>query len=380
MLYKAYIVCFSLLGFVFATPLKRADGIVVSLVAAASSVDSLDDLKFTATVTNTGAEAVKILKYGTVLDEKLPTKSLVVTKDGAPVSSTGIKLSVSLAEVDESAFAAIAPGESITVSHEGKDDPRFEILYRSDTDWLLLVGSLYDFASSGVGKYTFQPITNFIFADAAEGVPAVTNIIKAQAATNSVEVEIKGGLHMRELKKLDARARDICTTASKKSFIDATFTEAKSLASISSSYISSRGSADALYKAYFGTTATSRVTSILNAVANENSSSRTLSCIDSLGACSSGVIAYTATSTTNVYFCSIFFDEVATSRLCSGTFVASRNVRGGTTLHELTHAVGGTDDVTYGCSADQGLSNANKAINSDNYNCFTTQVYANTRC
>ena len=35
---------------------------------------------------------------------------------------------------------------------------------------------------------------------------------------------------------------------------------------------------------------------------------------------------------------------------------------------QITHAVSGTDDVTYGCSADQSLSQSNKLINADNYN------------
>ncbi|KAJ3498345.1 hypothetical protein NLJ89_g10230 [Agrocybe chaxingu] len=107
---------------------------------------------------------------------------------------------------------------------------------------------------------------------------------------------------------------------------------------------------------------------------------RGLSCVDSFGVCTGGVIAYTVIATTNIYYCNIFFNEVATSNLCSGTTVASRNVRGGTTLHELTHAVADTDDVTYGCAADQRLSDANKYRNADNYNCFTTQVYQNTGC
>ena len=38
---------------------------------------------------------------------------------------------------------------------------------------------------------------------------------------------------------------------------------------------------------------TSTVRSVLNNVANENSSSRTLNCNDPYGACKSGVIAYT---------------------------------------------------------------------------------------
>lgn len=110
-----------------------------------------------------------------------------------------------------------------------------------------------------------------------------------------------------------------------------------------------------------------------------------LSCVDSYNVCSGGVIAYTVIATTNVskrvfinshltdnfvqiYYCSIFFNEVATGSLCSGTSVASRNIRGGTTLHELTHALSGTDDVTYGCAADQALSDSNKLKNADNFN------------
>lgn len=52
------------------------------------------------------------------------------------------------------------------------------------------------------------------------------------------------------------------------------YSEAKTLASTASSYVSSHG-ADSLYTAYWGATATSRVTSVLNAVSSESSSTRT---------------------------------------------------------------------------------------------------------
>ncbi|KAF9468294.1 Deuterolysin metalloprotease family-domain-containing protein [Collybia nuda] len=340
-----------------AGPYKRFDGITVELSGPAASVGSVDDLKFTASVKNTGSEAVKILKYGTILDEKLPTRSFTVTKDGAAVPFTGIKLSVSLNDLDDSAFTTIPAGEAVTVNHE--------------------VASLFDFASAGPGKFSFEPITNFQVVGAEESTEKFS---KVQATTAKVEVEVTGDVSKRELPHLNKRAVDICTTSTRKSFIDSSYSEGKSLASGASSYISSHGASDTLYRAYFGATATSRVTSIFNAVASENSGSRTLSCVDSLGACSGGVIAYTVISTTNIYFCSIFFNEVASTNLCSGTTVASRNVRGGTTLHELTHAVGGTDDIQYGCAADQALSDANSVANADNFNCFSTQVYANTRC
>ncbi|KAJ8519700.1 hypothetical protein ONZ45_g3414 [Pleurotus djamor] len=341
------LITLGLAGAAIASPFKRSGGLSVKLSSPSNTVDSIDALKLVAEVTNTGAEDVKVFKYGTVLDDKLPTRAFTVTKDGSAVSFTGIKIQVSLADADDSAYTVIPAGKTVTVSHP--------------------VAPLYDFASVGAGTFSFEPVTTFQVAGAAERVASIDDLTSVEASVSAVNVEVTSDVSKRDLPELNKRAVDICTTSSRKSFIDASYTEAKSLASIASS-------------AYFGATATSRVTSILNAVANENSGSRTLSCTDSLGACSSGVIAYTATATTNIYFCSIFFNEVSTSSLCSGTSVASRNVRGGTTLHEMTHAVGGTVDVGYGCSFDQGLSDANSIRNADNFNCFTTQVYANTRC
>lgn len=80
-----------LAGSALATPFKRFDGLTVKVSGPASSVNSIDDLSFTASVTNTGAEDVKVLKYGTVLDS-LPTRSFTVTKDGEEVDFTGIKV------------------------------------------------------------------------------------------------------------------------------------------------------------------------------------------------------------------------------------------------------------------------------------------------
>ncbi|KAJ6530983.1 hypothetical protein DFH09DRAFT_1326672 [Mycena vulgaris] len=149
---------------------------------------------------------------------------------------------------------------------------------------------------------------------------------------------------------------DFCTTASRKCFIDARCSPRELRLT------SPRAGSPTLCTEpiVLGRVASSRVTSILNAVANE-SGSRTLSCVDSFGVCDGNVITYTVISTTNIYFCSIFFNEGASTSLCSGTSVASRNIQGGTTLHELTHAVGNTDDIVYGCASDQALSNANSS-------------------
>ncbi|KAJ7133279.1 hypothetical protein C8R44DRAFT_22358 [Mycena epipterygia] len=157
------------------------------------------------------------------------------------------------------------------------------------------------------------------------------------------------------------------------------YTEAKALASMGSSSITSRGASDSLYKSYWRTLETSRVISILDDVANQNSKSRILSCVVPFDVCSEpGVIAYPDFPTTNIYFCSPFFDEQPSTSLCSGT-VESTDIRGGTTLHELTHATSDASvgDVAYSCRA---LSTDKAIQNADSFECFTTQFYANTKC
>ncbi|KDQ31697.1 hypothetical protein PLEOSDRAFT_1081187 [Pleurotus ostreatus PC15] len=266
----------------FATPFKRSGGLTVKLSTPTTSVDSIEDLTLVAEVTNTGTEDVKVLKYGTVLDNRLPTRAFAVTKDGVDVPFTGIRIQVSLADADETAYTTIPAGKSVTVSHE--------------------VAPLFDFASVGTGKFSFETLSTFQVAGIADRVASITDLTKVETATDAVAVEVTADVKKRDLPERNKRAVNICSTSSRRTFIDASYSEAKTLASLGSSYISSRGTGDALYRAYWKTNSASSVTSILNAVANENSGSRTLSCTDSLGACSSGVIAYTATATTNLVY------------------------------------------------------------------------------
>ncbi|KIY72455.1 zincin [Cylindrobasidium torrendii FP15055 ss-10] len=340
-----------------ATPLQRSSGLQVEITAPTDAA-SVSDLTFTAKVTNSGDEDLKVLRYGTVLDS-LPTRSFAIQKDGVDVAFTGVRMSVSLDENAENVFTVIGAGESVEVTHD--------------------VSALYDFDAAGAGTFTFSPLVDFMVAKADAALDTL-----AEVASNNFEVAISNvtpvALMAEATDKLEKRASVSCSTSTYSSFISSSYSEAKSLASLGVSYISSYGSSGSIFSAYFSGVSTSTVSSKLSAVASESSSSRTLSCTDPYGVCDGNVIAYTLIATTNIYYCSIFYNEVTTSRLCSGTSVASRNIRGGTTLHELTHAVADTDDITYGCANDQALSSSNKAINADNYNCFVTQVYASTQC
>jgi len=326
-----------------------------------SDVESITDLKVDATVSNTGTEAVKILKYGTVLDAKVPTRSFTLTKNDAEVPFIGAKISVqSLDQLTDAAWVTIPAGESVTVSHS--------------------IEKLYDFESAGTGAFTITPVTDFQLAGSDDAANASKETSKVSVpAVQSITVNVSADVARREVATHGKRSVVSCSNSSQASFISSSYSEAKSLATIAANYISSTPTGS-IYTAYYKTNSATTVRSRFTAVASESSSSRTLSCTDPYGVCDGNVIAYTVIATTNIYFCSIFYNEVTTSRLCSGTTVASRNIRGGTTLHELTHAISGTDDVTYGCSADQALSAANQLRNADNYNCFSTQVYASTQC
>ncbi|KAF8626732.1 hypothetical protein AX17_006498 [Amanita inopinata Kibby_2008] len=349
-------VSLALAGIALASPVKF-DGLAVEITGP-QSVNSVKDLKFTATVKNAGSEAVKLLNYATILDNKLPTRSFSIMKDGSEIGFKGVKMSVSLGELDDSSFTTLKSGQSVHLTHE--------------------VASLFDFKSAGAGTYTVQPHASFV-AMGVNDDPATATFQRVVANANTLTVKVAGDLANRELHR-EKRAVDICGSPSEASFIDASYNEGQNLASVASNYVNTYFGTDSLYQAYFNNGDPNTVISVLDNVAFENSGSRTLDCSDPYGACSPGVIAYTVISTTDIYYCGIFFNEVPTSSLCTGTTVNSRSVRGGTTLHELTHATSGTSDVTYGCANDQALSTSNALQNADSYNCFATQVYQNLGC
>ncbi|KAF8650946.1 hypothetical protein AX16_005013 [Volvariella volvacea WC 439] len=332
----------------------RTIGITVELSASSSSVASVDDLILTAAVTNMGSEDIKIPKYGTVLDESLPTKSFKVSKDGHVVPFTGAQVQIYFENFDDASFVIVPAGETVTFN-------------------IMVISALYDFESVGTGKFVFEPNAHFFSVFGANyGVP-VPLPSKIDYIPSSIEVEITSDVAYRHLHEVNEHAVTDCDSQ-RRAFIDTSYAEARSLASGASTHIKNGGASDPLYKAYFGANPISNVTAIFDGLANQNSSI-TLSCTDPFLLCGPNVITYTMTHT--IYFCPTFFSQVPLTQLCSGT---SYNVRGVTILHELTHVLYGTIDGVYSCQAAQILPDPRKLTNADNYNCFATQVYVDTVC
>jgi len=84
--------CLATLGAYAKPTIRAAGGLEVSLSTPANKVTSVSDLRVVATVKNVGDEDLKILKFGTVLDNKLPTRSFVVSKDGKEATFTGVQV------------------------------------------------------------------------------------------------------------------------------------------------------------------------------------------------------------------------------------------------------------------------------------------------
>lgn len=79
-------------------------------------------------------------------------------------------------------------------------------------------------------------------------------------------------------------------------------------------------------------------------------------------------------------YCPIFFSEVPVSAVCSNPNGNARNTAGGTTLHELTHALANTNDHQYGCPQDRNLASSSSTTamdNADNYNVRADQPISN---
>ena len=77
----------------YATPAARAvGGLEVSLSIPTEKVASPSEIRVIATVRNVGAQDLKVVKFGTVLDDDLRTPSFIIKKDGKEVHFTRIAM------------------------------------------------------------------------------------------------------------------------------------------------------------------------------------------------------------------------------------------------------------------------------------------------
>lgn len=336
---------------------------VLSLAALASlaSAFSLEDsplnveLEFTgntavkALIKNNGSEDLKLFKTGTFLDDSHVEK-VEVFKAEDKVPFDGIRLRVSTSNLDESAFQVIAAGETIEAS--------FDIAVAHD----LSAGGDFKVVTEGAFAYA-----NLDSTEIAGAVPFISNSV--DAAVNGEQA----GKVRRDY--IDLAKRTVVQTDCTGTRRTATTTALSNCASLARTAASAANSNSAKMTEYFkSTTASVRstVATVFNNIATQcgstTSGNSRYYCTDILSACSSGVLAYTYPSTSQMVNCPLFFSGLtALSRTCHAQDQAT------TVLHEMTHLtqVKGTSDYGgYGYNFVRSLSAAQNLNHADTYTLF----------
>ncbi|KAF1981612.1 putative neutral protease 2 like protein, partial [Aulographum hederae CBS 113979] len=321
-----------------------ASPLSVKLSVAANSV-------IKAAVTNTGSSALNLFKAGTFLDDA-PVQKFDVVQKGAFVPFEGILKRVGFQNLTEEAFQLLEPAQTL----------EYEIDLATVHN--LNQGGKIQVSTAGAIPYT-RPGSLTLSPEAAV------------FESNVIDIEIDGALaskvvsvaKMMELSKRANMDRDCSGTKR-----DQTVQALESCATMSGAAAEQAASGSAeKFEEYFKTTSASvrkSVSDRLAAIATECGSTTTgktsLHCLDVLGACSRGTLAYTLPAFNLVATCDLAFEMLeVTSRRCHAQDLAS------TMLHEFAHAPGvygpGTQDLGYGYAAAMRLSSTRALNNADSF-------------
>ncbi|KAI0392270.1 neutral protease 2-like protein [Xylariaceae sp. FL0594] len=331
-----------------------------SIVSAASlgkstgplavQIEKVGNSGLKATITNTGSEALKVLKTGTILDSA-PVEKVQVFQGSNKVDFQGIRLRLANQPFAEEAFQVIPAGEAVEVS--------FDAAELHD----LAASGAYDFVAEGALSYASAVDSTEI----AGVVPYVSNTVTAQV--DGAEAAQSRAAFMNKRTAVQSDCTGSKATATKNAVSACrSFAAAASSAALSNS---------AKVNEYFKSTSVgSTVAAVFGRVISECGStssgvSRTY-CTDVYGACSSNVLAYTLPSGSYIVNCPLYF-----SALPGVTGTCHAQDQATTTLHEVTHLtqIKGTQDLGYGYSAATKLSSSQALNNADSYALFANAIH-----
>lgn len=318
------------------------------------SLEVTGNTEVKATIKNTGSEDLKLFKTGTFLDDSHVEK-VEVFKSGEQVAFDGIRLRVSTANLDESAFQILKAGETIEAA--------FDIAVAHD----MSAGGDFDVLTEGAFAYAELDSTSI-----AGAVPFTSN--KISTAVDGAQAG-KVRRDWIELAKRTIVQSDCTGTRG-----TATRTAIANCVSLARTAASAAVNNAAKLNEYFKSTSSStasQVQTVFNRVATQCGSTTSgdsrYYCSDVLGACSNGVLAYTSPSTSQLVNCPLFFSGLpAQSRTCHAQDQAT------TILHEMTHLrqVKGTSDYGgYGYNFVRSLSAAQNLNHADTYTLFAQGMH-----
>ncbi|KAH9928459.1 peptidyl-Lys metalloendopeptidase [Epithele typhae] len=319
-----------------------APGLSVSL-SGPTTVKGVSNLHVAATVTNTGDEALTLLRDPRGLLHDLPTNAFsIASASGAGPKFVGAVVKYSPALAAESgapdAVTVLAPGDAFTVAHD--------------------LSAAYSFASEG--EYTISPSTLFFYVDPATGSP-----VELRASVGATHVARLTGSLAAPAPPLAKRQTYVGCIASMEVAITNALAVAQEYASESLAYLTANTTATPRFTTWFGALTASRHALALahfSAIAGRDFATFTYDCTCTIA----GTYAY------------VFPDQLGYYHLCDAFWAApdaGTDSRGGTLIHESSHftANGGTLDYVYGQTdaAALAVSNPGEAVmNADNHEYF----------
>ncbi|KAI1355529.1 neutral protease [Xylaria sp. FL0043] len=302
-----------------------------------------------ASITNTGATDLKVLKTGTLLD-KAATEKVNIYQGKNKVDFSGVRLRIASNDLPETGFQTIKAGKTISTT--------FDAAELHD----LSAGGAYDIVSKGALQY------------AAAGSNKITGSVPY--SSNVVSAKVDGAKASAAFKEFHAKRQTVQSDCSGDQ-LTATVNAINGAASLAQAAAQVASSNDDKLNEYFhDTSVRDQVVDVFNKVAQETSSTTSGAayyCTDVYNSCSDGVLAYTLPSQDYIVNCPLFFSYLpAASTQCHAQDQQS------TALHETTHLseIAGTADNGYGYAAATALSTQDALNNADTYALFAQSVYA----
>ncbi|KAF1953592.1 hypothetical protein CC80DRAFT_142124 [Byssothecium circinans] len=323
---------------------KRADALDVKLELTGNTA-------VRAKITNTGSEAIKVLKTGSFLSKVPVEKATIFASGSDKVEFQGVKLRVdTTSPIAEDDFQVIQAGQTIEAAWD--------------------IAEVHDLSAGGAFDVVAAGNLNTAALDSTE----ISGIVSYSSNTVSAKVDGKAAAAVRRSFKRSAVQSD-CTGSRRTS----TTTALSNCAALARAASSAASSNTAKVQEYFKSTSSSTISTlqtVFNRIATEcgsttSGASRTY-CTDSYGYCTSNVLAYTIPSLSLITNCNLYHTALpALTRTCHAQDQAT------TTLHEATHLtqVKGTDDHGYGYAAATRLSTSQALDNADSYALFSNAIY-----
>lgn len=336
-------------------------------------IESVGNSAVKASLVNTGTTDLKVLKTGSILDEKAVEKAEIFA--GSMSSHVSIEFIHIMTNTLSSDNVIDFDGLRLTVTQTNLPEDAFQILAAgSSTELEWDPAEVHDLSSGGDFHYVVRGSLQTAPLNSTEldGVISYDSNLLYNHVDGKAASKVRRDFHERLQAKIKRTSLQSDCTGTNGNAQRAALQNCRTLANDAAN-AASNGSAQKLTEYFKSSTSSTRstVAGVFQKIASECGSTSggvsTQYCTDVLDSCESGVLAYTAPTQSLMVSCPLYFNQLdALTSTCHMQDQAS------TTLHEVTHLrqVKGTQDYGYGYSSVQQLSSTQNLNNADTYTLF----------